>query len=176
MHKWMNEWMNEWINEWMNERKKNQLNYCSTDSMNDWLQDCRARILTSSKGSWGCSGGKFPTIYTHEPNLVLTAMVRERERESLLMVCTIRVLASLNRGRRRIITIEDRVWTVLTTIWHDNDVEDEEDVKSGEGMVRTHKYITKAINIKYNKDAILHNDNTSGESYLFGPHCQILNC
>ena len=43
-------------------------------------------------------------------------------------------------------------------------------------MVRTHKYIAKATNTKYNKDAILHNNNTSRESYLFGPHCQILNC
>lgn len=46
------------------------------------FQDCRARILTSSKGSWGCSGGKFPTIYTHEPNLVLTAMGNDRRARS----------------------------------------------------------------------------------------------
>merc|ERR1712142_172863 len=46
------------------------------------FQDCRARILTSSKGSWGCSGGKFPTIYTHEPNIVLTAMGNDRRARS----------------------------------------------------------------------------------------------
>ena len=34
-------------------------------------------------------------------------------------------------------------------------------------MVRTHKYIAKETNTKYNRDAILHHDNTSRESYLF---------
>ena len=68
---------------------------------------------------------------------------------TLVMVYTIRVLASLYRGRRRITTIEDYVWTVLTTIWHGDNVEDEENVKSGDRIVRTHKYIAKATNTKY---------------------------
>ena len=44
-------------------------------------------------------------------------------------------------------------------MWHDDSVGDEEDVKSGDRMVRTDKYFAKATNTKCNRDAMLYNDN-----------------
>ena len=59
----------------------------------------------------------------------------------------------------RITTIKDHVLTALTTIWHDDNVEVKEDIKSGFKMVRAHKYIARATTTGYNRDAILNHNN-----------------